>query len=223
MLSASSRSHGEFIEEAEALGLPLGPVANDFFADGPTGTVFVVNCSLDAAAWYRRYYHRDKGWHLIFEPHGSWDVNLVEDTDDVIMEKISSAVQPSQVPHLLKAASHLRNHYYVGYREQGHPFESDLHEVIERVPFGSKLIFLTNDQRSRRQDGTVDSNPNITELHASIASVVADLSYAGVISFSSAIEDESEIQIGGNHYDRLVYWRMANSIVDMIRTLDGKG
>jgi len=46
--------------------------------------------------------------------------------------------------------------------------------------------------------------------------------FAGTVSFSDFILDENEIRGGGNHYDRMVYYRMAEGIVSLLRNLPAK-
>ncbi len=222
LVSAAERCHEEFGQEARAMDLPFNLMAFNYFADAPQGTIFVLNNSLDAPRWYPRYYHKKHGWEVICEPHGTWSIDLTIDTDQEILSKKSDAVRSEQVPHLLKVASHMRKNYRRGFRSDNATVMQQMNELIEKVPAGSKLIFLQDDIRTRAGDGKIQTLDYLSEFNEMVRNLASDFSYVGIVSFADAIHDESEIQIGGNHYDRLVYFRAAQDVLKIAAKLTPK-
>jgi hypothetical protein len=222
LVSAAQRCHEEFAQEARAMNLPFNLMAFNYFADAPQGTIFVLNNSLDAPRWYPRYYHKEHGWEVICEPHGTWNIDLTLDTDEEILSKKSDAVRSEAIPHLLKVAAHMRKNYRRGFRSDNAALCRQMKELIEKVPAGSKLIFLQDDIRTRAGDGEIKTLDYLSEFNEMVRNLASDFSYVGTTSFTNAIHDESEIQVGGNHYNRLVYFRAAQDVLKIAARLTPK-
>jgi hypothetical protein len=52
--------------------------------------------------------------------------------------------------------------------------------------------------------------------------VFENVPFVAIVGFDSFIMNEDEIQMGGNHYDRMVYFRVADEIVKRVRSLPAK-
>jgi hypothetical protein len=84
------------------------------------------------------------------------------------------------------------------------------------------LIFLQDDIRTRAGDGEIKTLDYLSEFNEMVRNLASDFSYVGTTSFTNAIHDESEIQVGGNHYNRLVYFRAAQDVLKIAARLTPK-
>ncbi len=46
--------------------------------------------------------------------------------------------------------------------------------------------------------------------------------YVALVPFSECIDSDEQVQIGGNHYDRIVYLRAAERIVAALKGMTGR-
>jgi len=96
-----------------------------------------------------------------------------------------------------------------------------MRDFFDRIPTGSKVILILDDDRVRERDGVRPASW-VRHYSSLIRSVVAQYSFAATASFTDSICSEEEIQQGGNHYDRMVYYRMAENILSAIRAVPAK-
>ena len=93
--------------------------------------------------------------------------------------------------------------------------------LIARIPEGSKFI-IALDHHETRWDEKIVPMPWVLDYAQAMRELAAEYPYVGVVSFTEVIQSQDEIQAGGNHYNREVYWRMANHIVEVIQELPAK-
>ncbi len=222
-LSTINRSREEFAAEAEALGLPLDMMAGDYFADAPEGTVFVINPSLDGLGERKRYRHKQKGWELTLTPLGSGRVNFLESNDEEVFKLIGNRVKDEAMrTHIRKAARHIRAHYEGVYGMSEAEKAYLIRALIDRVPRGSKIVFMINHHAVRGPDGVLRSQGSMKKYMAMIAAMEKEYPFMGAVSFTDAIDNDEQILTGGNHYERLVYLRAANLVVEKLKQLQPK-
>jgi hypothetical protein len=124
--------------------------------------------------------------------------------------------------HIADVARHTRMHYQSMARITDERRISTMRAVIERVPIGSKLVILMDHDRLRLPDGTVRADPPTEHYNALMKTLVKEYPHVATVCFSEVIEGDEQIQIGGNHYDRIVYLRLAELLVQTIRALPAK-
>jgi FkbH-like protein len=221
-LSICDRRGALFEKEALELGIPYDLAAKDYFANCPPGTVFIFSFNFDAQA-RPRYYHKRHGWELIFEPRGTSIVDLFRLDHAAFAEAIreSKALSDTDRKHALAVEGRMRADYtsWIPTEQQR---LSAIREVIERVPFGSKMIILSDYHSVRSASGELVRQEHIETLNREIAAIASDYPYVGLIDFAQAIDNPTQIQVGGNHYDRIVYFRMAQLIIAELRNLPTK-
>jgi hypothetical protein len=213
LLSASDRRGPLFEQEASRLGIPYPMLVSNFFSETPKGTLFVFGGQLDIDNSFR-YRHKLHGWEIFVEAHGLWNVNLVTTPAEEIERFIETLDFDTTVKNRIR---HLGNHIRENYENivfRGDTSLVDLmHELFARVPIGSKLILLLDHQRVRDSDGNVMNSTCVQDYADRIRSIAMPFPFVGVVSFDNAVENDDDIRIGGNHYDRMVYYRMAQCIV----------
>lgn len=203
--------------------LPLDITAFDFFSNAPYGTIFIFNGALDASKYYPRYYHKEHGWELVMEPHGVWNVDFTVDTGEEILAKIKGApIRPEDTQHLLRLGRHMRQNYMRGFRAGDPVFMEQMRSLCDRIPEGSKLILLFDDTRVRQGDGSLKDQPHVLDYVNRVRALAAEYPYVGTVWFKDSIQSEAEIQVGGNHYDRMVYLRTAQNVLDTIRKVPAR-
>jgi FkbH-like protein len=222
-LSMFDRNPQEFHKEAEALGLPLDLTSRDFLSGARTGAAFIFNCGRDAGAgyWYR---HKKNGWQIMLEVMASPDIDLHATSEEELRSRLEAQRRfTSEYLHqIYSTAKHIRTCYErVSDLSDAHRL-ANMRELIERIPGGSKLVILLDHDVTRASDGTLISATFVSRYNALMSSVAKEYPYVATVSFSDAIENDSQIQIGGNHYDRLVYLNMTRCILDAIRRVSTK-
>jgi FkbH-like protein len=223
LLSACERFGTEFEAEAARLGLPYQMMVNHYFDDAPRGTAFVFGGQLDFTG-SRRFRHKDRGWEVFVAPHGletqDWMTMSETDLDAAVAALPFTQEVKSGV---MATARHMRDNYEVV------PFntERDLPKLYGRIvdclPEGSRIVFMLDHKRVRVDDHNVIDASWTSVYREVLRRWVESCPYAAVCSFEDHIHDEREIRIGGNHYDRMVYLRMAQDIAATIATLPAKG
>lgn len=218
-LSICDRGGKAFEEEALKLGLPYHLASKNYFADCAPETVFVFSFNFDAQM-RPRYYHKRHGWELIFEPRGTTIVDLLT-LDAAEFERqirATSGLTDADREHILTVSRHIRSDY-ISRRPGTEEKLAAIRDMIERIPIGSRLVLLLDDPRIRSADNELAHQEYIAALNRSIASIAAEYPYVGLVDFANAIDDPEQIQVGGNHYDRVVYFTAANMILKALRQL----
>jgi hypothetical protein len=212
-LSTFDRRPGDFAAEAAALALPLDLSARDLFDPAPSGAAFVLSCGFDARS-APRYRHRAKGWLVALEILGDPAFNLVTASADEVAQRLSH-----RPPHIIAeksrieaVAAHLRQHYST------HPLDAGrraaaLRALINRVPPGSRLVLVLDHDQVRGDDRVLRDAGFVTDYNRTARSIAGEAPWVATVSFSDAIEREEEIQVGGNHYERMVYFRLTQAII----------
>jgi len=225
-LSTINRTRADFAAEAAALELPVEPMAGDYFADAPAGTVFIINPSLDGPGERRRYRHKTRGWELTITPlggQGSGRVDFNESSDAEVLQVIGARGRLKAArDHVLRAAAHIRANYDSIYGMSMAEKQQNIRDLADRVPPGCKIVFLLNHHAMRRQNGELGTYDGMKIYAEMIRAVAAEYPYLGAVSFTETIEDDSQILVGGNHYERLVYLRTAERLVEKVRALEIK-
>ena len=222
LLSACDRFGAELDEESANLGIPVNMLATDFFGRTPAKTAFVIGGQMDVNG-SRRYRHKQHGWEILLEPHGIPGLDLPAMTKEDVLAHIAALSLPeSAKTKIANVALHIQE----AYSSVSFSHEQDLGpamaEIFRRVPVGSKLVMVTDHSRVRLTETLVRSAPWAEQYDLAIRSIAAAYSYVGVVSFKDHIQNDEEIKIGGNHYDRMVYLRMADAILSMLKALPVK-
>jgi FkbH-like protein len=227
LLSACDR-HGEaFRREAEALRIPYEMLTNDYFKDVPEGTLFVFGGQYDSPGPFR-YRHKEHGWEFRFEPPRPQILGVeTPDMTKVTQEEFDLYLSQLELfPKVIEDINTISWHINRNYESIPSPSHEqitvDVCCLLDRVPQGSKIVFMTDHDHIRYSPELFRLAPGITRYNELMATIVAPHSFATIVSFSDAILDESEILIGGNHYDRMVYCRMAERIIEAARELEPK-
>ncbi len=219
LLSAINHAGPEFDAEMETIGLSPALLGGDYFKDAAPGTLFVFSGAFDGAPLsQQRYVHREKGWEikvgLLFNP---FDFVNVKESEIIKMESRGTEQQ-----NLAKIVRHVRAHYRSVPAALSASLEPVMTALVEMLPPACKLVLLLDDERSRTRRGDLQPMPQTSRYNARIRQFAARYPFVGVVSFTDCIENEDEIQSGGNHYDRTVYWRAAEKISAVARTLPVK-
>lgn len=219
VLQTCDRDPADFAKEAEILGLPLHVTATNFIADAAPGAVFVLNCSRDAGTVHY-YKHKTKGWIIHLEPRAFARINLVTESEKNLLDAIerTTSSNPEQRASLLRVCQHVRENYdnfLVNER-----FRDDtMRKLIARIPVGAKLVIAVDHDEVRINPTKIEHYPLLTRYAEKMRELASRFPFVGVVCYSDVIHTTSEIQVGGNHYDRPVYHRFANSVVEMIDAL----
>ena len=222
LLSACDHSGPDFEREATTLGLPFALMGGAYFRNPPEGTAFIFSGGMDAGL-VPRYRHKERGWEIKIEINGLPALNFVSSSDEEI-EKIEGMKFPASTrEQVLSVVRHLRQNYDVVRRGGRHDELSELMCLLfDRVPVGSKFVVILDDERIRQADGVIKAFPWIAQYNEGIKSIAASFPYVGVLSSSDFIRSEDELQVNGNHYDRMVYCRLADEIAETLRRLPAK-
>jgi FkbH-like protein len=219
-LSTFNRSAAEFAAEAKALGLPAEVSAADYMAAAPPGTAFIFNFGLDAGR-ATRYRHRAHGWQVVLHPGANQHIDLTTATD-AELQLLPVRDAANGTAHLMRIALHLRTHYESVGRLTHAERARDTRALIERVPPSCRLVILLNHAEVRGKDDLVRQAPAVAKHNQAMVELARDYEWVATASFSDVIHDPSEIQVGGNHYERIVILRMAQLLAETIRNLPGR-
>ena len=193
------------------------------YLEEPVGdTVFVFGGQYDAPGG-SRYRHKTHGWEIKLEPHGFTGLDIAKAPKEQVDQRLDALTVAAGLKEEISAVvNHLREHY----DSVGHPTEEELRRYMQEfasvLPVGAKLVVILDADRYRAGDNTIRPAPWAAHYSHLMKKILATYPFATAICFSDFIEKDSEIQVGGNHYDRLVYYRMAEGITAAIRTLPAK-
>ncbi len=223
-VSAFDRTESEFSEEAKALGVPADALAGDYFADAPPGTAIVFSGALDSGrhGYPGSYYqHAHHGWELAFELANCWDVTtLPEGAFERLVEEREGCDERTRL-HLTEVARHVRRNYRTAPPMSDGRRAATLRALLEHVPVGAKLILLLDLDRQRVQ-GVVQPDPPTAHYNELVRSIVREYPYAQAVGFSDFVDDDEQVQEGGNHYHRVVYLKLAERLAELIERLPRK-
>lgn len=223
-LELTGRDPAGFAAEAALLGLPEHMNAVDIFGDVPPGTAYVFNCTFDSSR-IPLYRHRTRGWVLHAEPQTfSWmQLNVVPEARLVETMAEHPHLTAEQQDQLLRVRRHIAENY-VNIRPVSEAGYADaMRGLIDRVPNGSRFIIALDHDEVCTHDKQVVRLPQITRYAAIMREVAAEYPYVGVVSFADVLQGPHEIQKGGgNHYDRHVYLRFAERVIEVLRRLPAR-
>ena len=223
-VSAFDRSESEFSEEAKALGVPADVLAGDYFADAPRGTAIVFSGALDGGRWSEHlpyYQHAHHGWELAFMLAECWDVtSLPEGAFERLVEEREGCDERARL-HLTEVARHVRRNYRTAPPMSDERRAAALRALLEHVPVGAKLILLL-DHDLQRVQGVVQPDPRTAHYNELVTSNVREYPYAQAVCFSDFVDDDEQVQEGGNHYHRVVYLKLAERLAELIERLPRK-
>jgi len=221
-VSAFDRSESEFSEEAKALGVPADVLAGDYFAEAPPRTAIVFSGAIDGGRFPIPYYqHAHHGWELAFMMAYCWDVTtLPEGAFERLVEEREGCDERARL-HLTEVARHVRRNYRTAPPMSDERRAAALRALLEHVPVGAKLILLL-DHDLQRVQGVVQPDPRTAHYNELVTSIVREYPYAQAVCFSDFVDDDEQVQEGGNHYHRVVYLKLAERLAELIERLPRK-
>lgn len=221
-VSAFDRTESEFAEEAKALGVPADVLAGNYFAGAPPGTAIIFSGALDADRFSVLYYkHELHDWELAFELAGCWDVTALSEGEFASLVEQRAGLDETTRLHLTEVAQHVRRNYRAAPPMSDGRRAATLRALLEHVPVGAKFILLLDHDR-RREGGVIHTDPRTTHYNDLARSIVCDHPYAQTVCFSDFVDDDEQVQDGGNHYDRVVYLKLAEQVAEVIERLPRK-
>ena len=220
-LSIFDRTPDAFATEAATFELPIEYAAGDYL-DAPEGTAFVFNFGMDALSGYR-YRHRVEGWELAIHPlsKGTDFLSLDEAKLDEQLDN-EFYIKTGQGNVIRAAARHIKANYEPTSWRSRDEAVAATRAFFERVPNGSKLILLLDHDRIRGMDNVVRQAGAVADYNAKVTELARAYPYVGIVPFSDCIESDEQVQMGGNHYDRIVYLRAAERIVAELKGMNGR-
>lgn len=225
LLSSVERNTSEFRAEAEAMGLPADLLISDYFAPAPHGTLFTFSAVLDSG--YIAYRHKQGGWLIRVEPEGLFH-DLTEITDAQIDDYLNTKSFWSQASlkaggpeRIRQCIRHIRENYISVRGPSEDVLRRDMMDIFSRIPIGGKLIILVPDDVVR-PNKVLEVSPGVTRYIERITRIAEGIPFVNLVYIKDAIEKESDIHEGRNHYDRMVYFRLANKIIDIYDSIPGK-
>jgi FkbH-like protein len=222
LLSACDRSEPSLESEADALGIPKNMLATDYFQSAPAGAAFVFGGQLDIPGT-RRYRHNQHGWEIYVEPYGLSGVDLVSTAREDILARVAGLnLTDAAKSDIAKIALHIHENYESVAFSQERDLSPAMEQIFSRVPVGSKLVLITNHVRVRVSNTEVMDAPWWADYHAAITAIAAPHPFVRVVSFKDHVRNEEEINVGGNHYHRMVYLRIADSIIEELKNTPPK-
>ncbi len=222
LISACDRAGPDFEREAKILGIPYESMVSGFFRDPPEGTVFIFGGQYDCPGPHR-YRHKIYGWEIKIEPHGIEGLDVVNVPEDELVRSLHElpGVSPQVREEISAVAWHVRQNYESVRNPNDEVLADLMRRIFERVPVASKMLLMVDDDRIRGANG-IRSAPWVKHYENQLRKVAADYSFVDAVTFTDCIKNEEEIQIGGNHYDRMVYYRFAEKIISAARRLPTK-
>ncbi len=222
LLSACDRSGPLLESEADALGIPKDMLVSDYFKSIPAGAALVFGGQQDKHGSLR-YRHKQHGWEICVEPVGLYGVDLIATAREDILARVAGLNYPDAgKKNIAKIALHIHENYESVAFSQERDLRPAMEEIFSRVPQGSKLALITDHVRVRATDGEVVDWPASAAYHRAITAIAAPYPFVRVVSFKDHIQNEEEVRIGGNHYHRRVYLRMAEAIIEELRNAPPK-
>jgi len=223
LLSAVDSRGSEFDAEMARLKLPSNLMKSALFSEAKGNVVLVVSLALDSHRTSPRYRHKEKGWIIRTEINGLTMTNLVKSDEPVLRQEIDSSHHNADAKAaFLPVVEHIRSNYESVDGPDDMEFKSMCMSLTERMLPGAKLVVLLDAERYRHADQTVKPAPWMSRFNNMVRKVFEDVPFVAIVGFDSFIVDEHEIQMGGNHYDRMVYFRVAEEIVKRVRSMPEK-
>jgi FkbH-like protein len=221
MLSANARHTPEFAAECAALGVPAAMLTSDLLAPSGETLCLVLGFQLDNGN-VKFYRHKTHNWLLHIEPHGV-GVDLVSTSEEKLIEIIKSRhYSPEATERVITTAFHIHRNYTALVFDQNFDTVSVTRAFLKHVPDGARVVMITDHDRVRVDENKVIGAPWAVEYRKLLETAIADLPHVAIQRFSDCISGDEEINIGGNHYNRLVYQRMGEQIVEKLKRLPGK-
>jgi FkbH-like protein len=223
MLDRCDRNPLEVASELDVFGLPAHMETGDIFLTCRPGAIFVVNFAMDAGGGdYLR--HKRHDWTFLLSPNGHGWHKLYRTTDAELEEFLLSQqgrYTEAQKAQMRRASAHLRANYEEVTRSEGVETIDDLRNIVSRIPKGSKLIILVDHHQRRTSDNLeqIVIVSKVERYKSFVTEMASEYGYVAVVPISDFVHNVSEI-IEGNHYQRQVYWRVAERVIEVAKALE---
>jgi hypothetical protein len=223
LVLSASQLPKQFAEEAKALQISEELIRSRYLDPAPPASLFVFSAHLDVGTFH--YVHRQFGWRIKIEPDGLF-TDLIDMTDEKLDEYFEArsswakgAAASSGAERIRDCIRHIRENYTSETNKYG--IESNMTEVLSRIPVGGRVVLLVPGTLARRKDGMITSMSAVN-YRKRIEEYCKNVPFVRLIFFDDCIETEAEILQGFNHYDRMVYYRLAQAILKAYDSLPGK-
>jgi hypothetical protein len=179
---------------------------------------------MDAFPGAIRYRHREHGWELALHPIGDAQFDINSMNEEQVRTWLQSAgyLSSSHRDHILNVAWRIQADYETVRGMSDDQRRAGIRALLERVPAESRFVLLLDHDHTRDKEGVIRHLPFVTRYNSLMASVIEEYPYAAVASFTDVIQSDDEIQTGGNHYNRVVYHRIAERLSGVLHKLPGK-
>ena len=229
-LSICDSKRSEVEGAAQAIGVPVEMVAHDLFATAAHGTLFIFNFMQDVH-WSPHTRHKTTGMTLDITPrHGAPDQFPAFPEEELIrfLEEEGDKYDREQTEDIIRVARYIRANFDHVYPAPEEECLQMIKSLIDRLPNGSKMIIAVDHDEVGMpipdKPGKYDivAVPVRSRWATLMREMTRSYPHVGVLTYSEAIEDKSEILDPGNHYAREVYLRFALRVVDMCKSLQPK-
>jgi len=176
--------------------------------------MFVFSGGMDANSNHR-YKHREFGWEISIEINGRGYLNFINSPREEIDTIIQAMPNDVEKARFISVLEHVRNNYEVVVHDDSY-IKSQMLELFDVIPARSKLVIILDAECVRLHDGTIKDAPWVTNYNRMIKSILSFGSNVFLVSFGDFIQNENEIHVGGNHYDRMVYARLSRAICEAV-------
>lgn len=216
----ADRDARTFAAECKALGLAPGVETGNVFATAEPGALFVANFTADAGG-QGRIRHKQHGWIFLMGPDGVGSHYPTPEAElKAALETRAAHMPAHQQAETLRINRHVIEHYDVLPTPSQAERADQLHDLIRRIPAGSKFILVVPHHRERRPEGMIENDWQ-ARYRALAEGIIEQYPFAACIAMSDLIYSDEEIT-DVNHYRREVYTRVADRIAELEKTLEPK-
>ena len=208
LLSAYESSNETLSEVSAEFGLEKNAFRTNFLKGINSDALLIYSADLDGG--FSGYEHLKTGFKIKCEPDNFWE-SLISATNEEIENYCKTYSYTQSENESVKKFINVIKNNYQNFAHKVEDLEPLFSKFVSNIPNKSKLIIILPDHRIR--DGnSISSRDWISEYCIKLENIVRKYNFIGAVKISDCILCEDEIHAGWNHYDRLVYIRLAEAI-----------
>jgi FkbH-like protein len=208
LVPALDGSAPSFRDAALRMGFAADDFESQFLAPAAAGSILVYSPWADI--YQGVYWHKTEGFRIPVNVHIHSDLTRISDQDlAAAFEDLK--LDEAQRAKIISIVETLRSEYRYEFHTPLRIALDIIRRVFERIPAGAQLCFILPHEWYKEGDKLL---PRAVKYNQAVRQLASRYSAVTLVSMNDVVHDEGEMQDSFDHFDRVVYFRLYQKIME---------
>jgi len=199
-----------FRDAASRLGFAADDFESRFLAPVAAGSILVYSPWADI--YQAVYWHKTEGFRIPVNVHIHSDLTRMSD-EDLAAAFEDLKLDEAQRSKIISIVETLRSEFRYEFHTPLRIALDIIRRVFERIPAGARLYFILPHEWYKEGDRLL---PRAVKYNQAVRQLAARYSAVTLVSMNDVVHGEGEMQDSFDHFDRVVYFRLYQRIMEAI-------